>query len=65
MLDYWQGFLECLFCTPFLMDIVKMCYMYFGDLMDQGFFVYHTSHYQKFGTCYKSIRNGDCSLLKM
>lgn len=38
MLDYWQGFPECLFCTPFLMDILNMCYMYFGDLMDQVFF---------------------------
>jgi len=51
--------------SPFFNGLVlKMCYTYFGEQMDQGFFIYHMSHYQKFDTCYKSIRNGDCSLLK-
>lgn len=44
--------------------ILKMCYTYFEEQMDQGFFIYHMSHYQNIGTFYKSIRKGDCSLLK-
>lgn len=49
----------------FFMDYIKGALYKFGKQTDGSFFICRMSHYQKFGTYYKSIRNRDGFLLKI